>query len=64
MKCDHCPRDDECRGEEIHRFCELIDPDHPDHEPAYLDALGPTPAEPPPRDDQPPEHGCCPPPIP
>lgn len=64
MNCERCPLASKCRGEEIPRLCELIDPDHPDYEPAYIDALEPTPPDPHEADESPPDGpGCCPPPI-
>lgn len=63
MKCDRCPRSEACAGESIRRLCDLVDPDHPDHNPAYLATLDPTPGTPPARDDPPPSDephvGCC-----
>lgn len=41
-RCDHCPRvGSPCRGEHLPRLCELVDPSHPDHAPAYVSALEP-----------------------
>lgn len=52
-RCAHCPRAGlpGCEGEATPRLCELVDPSHPDHAPAYLAALEPVadpPAAPPP----------------
>ena len=36
MKCPNCPVDgDYCRGLEVRRFCELLDPSNPAHRPTY-----------------------------
>jgi hypothetical protein len=37
MKCPNCPVDAElvCPGVDVLRFCQLIDPNHRDHQPAY-----------------------------
>lgn len=52
-RCAHCPRAGliGCEGEATPRLCELVDPAHPDHDPAYLAVLEPAaapPDEPPP----------------
>lgn len=41
MKCDHCPRDGKCNGEENKRLCDLVNEKHPDHNPSYLKMLKP-----------------------
>jgi hypothetical protein len=37
VRCPHCPtpKDELCRGEQIQRFCQLVDPEHPDYNPEY-----------------------------
>jgi hypothetical protein len=37
MRCPHCPAptDAHCRGEEVPRYCTLVDPDSPSHKPEY-----------------------------
>lgn len=44
MKCSHCPLRDcsrPCRAETlgVYRYCELVDPDHPDYHPEYIPYL-------------------------
>jgi len=55
-RCPHCPRAGQaCRGEELARLCELVDPEHAAFNPAYREVL-----EPACRDadnpDNPPDH--------
>lgn len=47
-RCAHCPRAGlpGCEGEATPRLCELVDPTHPDHAPAYLAVLEPVAAPP------------------
>lgn len=42
-RCARCPRAmfAACEGESTPRLCELVDPTHPDHDPAYLVVLEP-----------------------
>jgi hypothetical protein len=51
-RCRHCPAapGSSCAGLSAPRLCELIDPDHPDHAPAYRDVLR---AAPPPPESRP-----------
>lgn len=50
LRCRRCPvaPDSSCAGTTVPRLCELVDPEHPDHDPGYRVALrsegGPTPA--------------------
>jgi hypothetical protein len=53
--CDHCPIGPDCKARrlKVGRYCELVDPSHPDYQPGYVARLGtpaipPTPAQPPP----------------
>ncbi len=41
IRCDHCPLSDpsSCRGERNRRLCDLVNPSHHDHDPAYLSVL-------------------------
>jgi hypothetical protein len=39
MKCSHCPIKEQCRGEEIARLCDLVDPRHRDYKPGYASIL-------------------------
>jgi hypothetical protein len=41
MRCPHCPLDRSlrCRGEEVRRFCELVDPSGPDYRREYARIL-------------------------
>jgi hypothetical protein len=50
-RCRHCPvaPGTPCAGGAVRRFCELVDPSHVDHDPAYRDALQPPPASTSPR---------------
>jgi hypothetical protein len=45
VRCGHCPIDGPCRGEPNGRLCELVDPNHPDHNPAYRSILSPDSGE-------------------
>ena len=40
-RCARCPVSPDlvCPGSDVRRFCELADPDHCDHRPAYRDTL-------------------------
>jgi hypothetical protein len=40
-RCESCPCDPgvACRGLQLRRFCELMDPGHPDHEPKYAGVI-------------------------
>jgi len=40
-RCRHCPAapGTSCAGVTVARLCELVDPDHPDHDPAYRNVL-------------------------
>jgi hypothetical protein len=41
--CSHCPREGlACRGEQIARLCELVRPDGPAYQPAYVSRLAPS----------------------
>ncbi|APW59208.1 hypothetical protein [Paludisphaera borealis] len=48
-RCRHCPvaSGSSCAGVSVVRLCELVDPAHPDYNPAYLDVLRPVPERPP-----------------
>ncbi len=37
MRCSHCPApiEEHCRGEEVNRFCDFVNPSHPQYDPAY-----------------------------
>lgn len=50
-RCRHCPvtPGSPCAGVDAPRLCELIDPAHPDHAPAYRDLLRAKPPPPSPR---------------
>jgi hypothetical protein len=42
MRCPHCPapKDEICRGEEeVPRYCQLVNPGHPDYQPQYIRIL-------------------------
>ncbi len=40
-RCDICPISEqiECRGETIKRFCDRMNPEHPDYEPSHIKVL-------------------------
>ncbi len=41
FRCAYCPigPDLPCRGEQVRRLCQLIDPEHPAYSPGYLTRL-------------------------
>jgi hypothetical protein len=38
-RCPHCPIATECKGQHVRRYCELVDPRHPDYDPRYIATL-------------------------
>jgi hypothetical protein len=64
MRCQNCPAHklEQCRGEGVPRFCQLVDPTHPDHDPAYVrilvqdDHIGPFEIE---STEHAPFRSCC-----
>lgn len=50
-RCRHCPAapGSPCAGLDVARLCQLVDPDHPDHDPAYRHVLDSPPPPPSPR---------------
>lgn len=62
-RCPHCPLDNNliCRGPQVRRFCELVDPSRSDYDAAYIrilagdDHTGPYEPDP----NVKPSKGCC-----
>jgi hypothetical protein len=56
-RCPRCPLapGSPCAGVDVPRLCQLVDPEHPDHDPSYLSAL-PVRVDSPPGDDAPPRR--------